>query len=261
MSQTHDFTKILWGDEFFLEAPLQQVEGVVTGQGKIARGDRIVLCVQCKVDDIEHYVDTPDLWQAKISFESPVSAESVAEGTPLQGVKTFMAQLGETLQPAELYHRVEQMFTYDRLTQISNRGRFEARLTEEWRRLRRDRLSISLVVCAVEGLSAYQSAYDKTASDQVVIEIAQALQTCCKRPSDLVARYREDIFVALLPNTDEAGTKHLCIEMKAQLAKSPLLSEQASMLTLRLGSATLMPDMATEPQELLRLAMQSQESM
>jgi diguanylate cyclase (GGDEF)-like protein len=260
MSQTHDFTKILWGDEFFLEAPLQQVEGVVSGQGKIARGDRIVLCVKCKVDAVEHYADTPDLWQAKISFEAPVSAESLEEGTPLHGVKAFMAHLGETLQPVEIYHRVEQMFTYDRLTQISNRGRFEAKLTEEWRRLRRDRLSISLVVCAIEGLSAYQSAYDKTACDQVVIEIAQALQNCCKRPSDMVARYREDIFVTLLPSTDEAGVQYLCNEMKSLLAQSPLLSG-ASMLTVRMGSATLTPDMTTEPQELLKLAMQSQESV
>lgn len=261
MSQTHDFTKILWGDEFFLEAPLQQVEGVVTGQGTIARGDRIVLCVQCKVDAVEHYVDTPDLWQAKISFEAPVSTESIAEGTPLQGVKSFITHLGETLQPVELYHRVEQMFTYDRLTQISNRGRFEARLTEEWRRLRRDRLPLSLVLCTLEGLSAYQSAYDKTASDQVVIELTQALQTCCKRSADLVARYREDIFIALLPNTDEAGTKSLCNEMKALLAQSSVFTEQPSMLTLRLGNATLIPDMATGPQELLKLAMQSQESV
>jgi diguanylate cyclase (GGDEF)-like protein len=259
MTQTHDFTKILWGDEFFLEAPLKGVDGVVTGQGNIARGDRIVLCVQCTVDAVDHYLDTPDLWQAKISFDAPVSTDSLAEGGPLQGVKSFMTQLGETLQPAELYHRVEQMFTFDRLTQISNRGRFEARLTEEWRRLRRERTSISLIVCSIEGLAAYQSAYDKTASEQIVIDVAQVLQSCCKRPSDMVARYREDTFVALLPNTDEPGASHVCNEMKALLAKLPLMtSQRTSMLAIGIGSATLIPDMNLEPQELVQLAVQSQ---
>jgi diguanylate cyclase (GGDEF)-like protein len=260
MTQTHDFTKIQWGDEFFLEAPLQGVDGVVTGQGTIARGDRIVLCVQCTVEAVDHYLDTPDMWQAKISFEAPVSADSLAEGRPLQGVKSFMTQLGETLQPAELYHRVEQMFTFDRLTQISNRGRFEARLTEEWRRLRRERTPISLMICSIEGLTAYQSAYDKTASEQIVINVAQVLQSCCKRPSDMVARYREDTFVALLPNTDEAGATHICNEMKSMLSQLPhLSSEQTSMLAIGIGNATLIPDMNLEPQALIQRAVQSQQ--
>jgi hypothetical protein len=90
MSETHDFTKIHWGQEFALTAPLETVKATATGQNTLKSGDCIVLCIQCRVEEVEYYINAPDIWQAKISFEKPVSLETVTQNNPLQAVQNLV---------------------------------------------------------------------------------------------------------------------------------------------------------------------------
>jgi hypothetical protein len=84
MEKTHDFTKIDWGQEFALTAPLETVKATVTGQGTLKSGDCIILCIQCRVDAVEDYINTPDIWQAQISLEKPISLETITQNNSLQ---------------------------------------------------------------------------------------------------------------------------------------------------------------------------------
>jgi hypothetical protein len=97
MGKTHDFTNIHWGEEFSLDLPLENVQGAATGQGTLRAGDRVVLCIQCRVDEVEHYVNAPEIWQAKISLEKPISLETITVPQPLQRVKRLMAQFRHCL--------------------------------------------------------------------------------------------------------------------------------------------------------------------
>jgi hypothetical protein len=90
MSETHDFTKIHWGQEFALTAPLETVKATITGQNALKSGDCIILCVQCRVDEVEYYINAPDIWQAKLSFEQPVSLETITPNNPLQPVQNLI---------------------------------------------------------------------------------------------------------------------------------------------------------------------------
>jgi diguanylate cyclase (GGDEF)-like protein len=257
MGKTHDFTKILWGKEFVIEAPLAGIQGTMTGEGQLAAGDEIVLCVKCRVDEVEYYTNT-EIWQAKVAFEKPISNESDLQSSPLQSVKNLVTQLGDALYQENLYQRIEQIFTTDHAVQVTNRGRFDSRLSEEWRRLRRDHNPISLILCAIDGLPAYQEVYGEPATVQSLQEIAQSLRDCVKRPSDLVARYQDQMFAVLLPNTPEAGVQHISEAIRAQLSPLSIFATISKPpVTLRLGTATIIPSVEQGEHSLVETAARS----
>jgi diguanylate cyclase (GGDEF)-like protein len=257
MAKTHDFTKILWGNEFVIEAPLEGIQGTLTGEGQLAKGDRILVCIQCSVDEVEYYPNAPDVWQARVSFEKPVPIEPTTD-SPIQSIRNLISELGDALFQGDLYQRIEQIFSSDRTTQIANRGRFDSRLTEEWQRLRREKTPISVILCDCVGLAAYQEVHGEKATDKCLQDVAKMLRACGKRPSDLVARYQDRMFAILLPNTPEAGANHVIEDIRSRLSALSIFSSNTQpSVSLRLGSATMVPDPGKDPQSLVHEAARS----
>jgi diguanylate cyclase (GGDEF)-like protein len=257
MAKTHDFTKILWGNEFVIEAPLEGIPGTLTGEGELAKGDRILVCIQCSVDEVEYYPNAPNVWQARVSFEKPVPVEATSD-SPIQSIKNLISELGDALFQGDLYQRIEQIFSSDRATQIANRGRFNSRLTEEWQRMRREKTPISVILCDCVGLAAYQEVHGERATDKCLQDVAQMLRACGKRPSDLVARYQDQMFAILLPNTPEAGANHVIEDIRSRLsALSVFSANQKPAVSLRLGTATMIPDVDKDSQSLVQEAARS----
>lgn len=258
MGKTHDFTKIVWGQEFIFEAPLESIQGAVTGQGALEAGDHIVLCLKCRVEEVEYYINAPEIWQARVTLQKPVSLENIAENNPLQTIRNVIAHLGDSLNQGDLYQRLEQIFTTDRITQVANRGRLESRLSEQWKQMRRSQAPLSLILCAIDGLSAYQEVYGLAATDRCLHDIAQVIRLCAKRPSDLVARYTEHMFAVLLPETPEAGLQSVLTEVRSQLCNLPCLAPDSKpSITLRLGSASMVPSVEQEVHSLIQAAARS----
>lgn len=258
MSKTHDFTNIVWGEEFDIEAPFENVQVIVTGQGSLESGDHIVLCIKCHVDEVQYYSNAPEIWRAKFSFEAPVSLDNVVEKNPLQAIQKVIAQLGDSLNQKELYQRIEKAFTTDRISQVANRGRFESRLAEEWKQMRRDKAPISLIFCSFNGLTAYQEVYGVQALEQCLQSIAETLQSCVNRPSDVVARYQDHLFAILLPNTPETGVQSVIQLMRSQFNALPYLAPNSKpAVTLNLGAATIIPNANQESNSLIQAAAKS----
>ena len=251
MGQKHDFTNILWGEEFAIDSSLDRTQGVITGQGQMAAGDTILITVRCHVEDVDHYPNTSDIWQARVSFENPVSLEEErSDASGLQIIKQRLQAFGDAIQQIDLYRRVEDLLASDELTKVANRGRFESRLESEWRRLGRERQPISLIMFALDGFPAKNERSDPFA-DEYLQEIAQILGNCAKRPSDLVARYQPYMFAVLLPNTAAEGADRLAQEMKSRIANAKALTQKMPAIALRMGVTTIVPDQKTEPHNLV----------
>jgi diguanylate cyclase (GGDEF)-like protein len=258
MTQIHDFTRIAWGNEFVIDVPIEGINGVITGQGPLVASDHIVLCIKCRVDEVQNYPGTSDLWQASISLETPVSVEEVIEGGPLRAVKNLIAQWGDALQQLEMYQRIEQLFIADRLTQVASRSRFETRLLEEWQRMRREQTPLSILLCALDGMDPYKDAFGEDAYDQCLLEIAQAMRDCVKRTSDIVARYEEHKFSVLLPNTSEEGANFIAEKIREKVAALPCCDQtKQPAITLRFAIATQVPNPEKESQGLTKAALES----
>ncbi|SEP79121.1 diguanylate cyclase (GGDEF) domain-containing protein [Ectothiorhodospira magna] len=138
---------------------------------------------------------------------------------------------------------LERIALRDGLTEIPNRRQFDARLAEEWARLSRRPGSspLSLLMIDVDHFKAYNDHYGHGAGDTALRRVAQALEGSLSRPADLVARYGGEEFVALLPETDLVGARHVGATMLAAVARLRIPhghSTASPCLSISIGVAT-----------------------
>ena len=127
--------------------------------------------------------------------------------------------------------------------------RFDECLAHEWLRCARERVlwgdssqtSLSLILCHLDRLEL---------EDSTLKKLAQSLTQIVKRPSDLVARYREQEFAVLLPNTDEAGAMRVVELIQAEI-------RSLTPMTLSFGLVTGIPTRALPPFVLVEAAFQA----
>ncbi|MBD1927197.1 diguanylate cyclase [Trichocoleus sp. FACHB-90] len=179
-------------------------------------------------------------------------------------LKSLSAQVGMAIQQAELYQQLQaanlqlqRLATLDGLTQVANRRRFDEYLDQEWRRLKRDRFPLSLIMCDIDCFKAFNDTYGHQAGDACLIAVANAIATALKRPADLVARYGGEEFAAILPNTTGSGAFKVAQTIRAAVQALKIVhatSLVSEYVTLSLGVACTVPDRDTLPETLLKAA-------
>lgn len=262
MARILDYTKINWGEEFSFDAPLQDINGVISGEGPLETGNEIFLCLRCQVDEVERYSDTPDRWRASISFLHPVSIESLSEKSQVQLIRQLTTQLSAPLKQTELYHLFERLLTADSVTHVANRARFDAALEQEWRRGQRDRNPLSLVLFRIQGLSLNESDERDPAIDDCLRQIAAVLKAGARRSADLVARYQDDTLALLLPNTPPQAASQVAENMQKNVLNllTQLETAPGQAPKLHLGVAGLTPAQGAMASDLTTAAEQSLKS-
>ena len=153
--------------------------------------------------------------------------------------------------------KLQRLTILDGLTGVANRRRFDQYLTQEWRRMAREKVPLSLILCDVDYFKLYNDTYGHQAGDDCLKQVAQAISRSIKRPADLVARYGGEEFAVILPNTDEDGA--ICLaEMIREAVKALQIphraSEVSNRVTLSLGVATVVPLPKTKPSKLIAIA-------
>jgi diguanylate cyclase (GGDEF)-like protein len=154
-------------------------------------------------------------------------------------------------------YKLERLAYLDGLTQISNRRSFDERFLQEWKRARRNKTALSIVLCDVDYFKKYNDTYGHVLGDECLCNIAQALASVVCRPSDCVARYGGEEFVMLLPDTDTAGAIKVAEAMRSKVHSLEIThgaSEVSEFVTLSFGVASLIPTGTIPPEALLNRA-------
>ncbi len=115
----------------------------------------------------------------------------------------------------ELNARLQALSHTDALTGVGNRRLFDQRLNEEWQRARRHGWCVALVMIDVDHFKRFNDRHGHQHGDACLRLVAQALQGCARRASDLVARYGGEEFVLILPHTslvDATLVAQRCLE-------------------------------------------------
>jgi diguanylate cyclase (GGDEF)-like protein/PAS domain S-box-containing protein len=178
--------------------------------------------------------------KGKTVERDPTGAVSRIVGT-LSDISKFK-EVEVALQKAN--EELQRLAALDDLTQIANRRRFDARLEQEWRRARRDRRPLSVIICDIDKFKNYNDAYGHLQGDQALYRVAQAANNALKRPMDLVARYGGEEFAILLPNTDTAGARRVAMEVREAVAEMHIdhgASDVCDHVTLSFGVAAMVP--------------------
>ena len=140
----------------------------------------------------------------------------------------------------------------DYLTSISNRQFFEQSVRREWQRNRRTKMPISIVLLDVDRFGKYNETYGQLEGDACIRKLADALARRLQRPSDLIARYGEEEFAILLPDTQLKGALNVAREIKlliADLKIANAASDVSPYLTVSIGIASEIPAADGMPEE------------
>ncbi|MEM9056119.1 MAG: GGDEF domain-containing protein [Pseudomonadota bacterium] len=145
----------------------------------------------------------------------------------------------------------------DGLTGLGNRRSFDEHLASEWRRAERSLESLSLLLIDVDHFKAYNDHYGHQRGDRTLVEVARVLTRTTRREGDWAARYGGEEFAVILANTDFESAKaraEFVREAVAALAIEHGASPTATVVTLSVGVASIVPTKALEPETLIKVA-------
>ena len=162
----------------------------------------------------------------------------------------------------EVNARLQALSHTDALTGVGNRRLFDQRLHEEWQRGRRHGWSVALVMIDVDHFKRFNDHHGHQDGDACLRVVAQALQRCARRASDLVARYGGEEFVLILPHTslaDAAIVANRCLAAIDEAAIPHGASPLGPRVTISVGVASieLAPTSDSDVERLTRAADQA----
>ncbi len=166
-------------------------------------------------------------------------------------------QLTLEQQLREANTRLEQQSRTDPLTKLANRREMDDYMNSQLNLRHRDPASsFSLVMADIDYFKTYNDHYGHLAGDKALQQVARILTDTARRPADLVSRFGGEEFLLILPDTDTAGAKLLCGQIREALALSAIEHAKSPLgeLTLSLGITTLKPMELTSIQALIDAA-------
>lgn len=135
----------------------------------------------------------------------------------------------------------------------------EERLLLEWRRAAREATPLSIVVLRVDHFAALVEHGGRDAGDDCLRRVAAELAGSLRRPTDVLGRWGDDGFAAVLPSTEAHGAAYLAEQMceLVEFLEIPHpRSPTAPFVTVSAGVATTIPYPETTPASLVEAALE-----
>jgi len=122
------------------------------------------------------------------------------------------------LKLEEQNEELQVLASSDGLTGMANRRHFEYTLSTERERAQRNGQPCSLILLDVDFFKKYNDRYGHVAGDECLRQVARAIDSGTRRPSDLAARYGGEEFAVILPDTDLAGARAVAENIRSAIA-------------------------------------------
>jgi len=109
---------------------------------------------------------------------------------------------------------LKKLVNIDGLTGLANRRYLDKYLRVEVARSMRNKHMLSVILCDVDFFKKYNDTYGHLKGDDCLKDVAKAMETACKRSTDLVARYGGEEFAVVLPDTSGENAVMLADTMR-----------------------------------------------
>jgi len=150
-----------------------------------------------------------------------------------------------------LQERLAAMATTDALTGLANRRHFDDVMLGEWKRARRTRAPLSLLIIDADHFKHFNDMFGHPAGDAVLRNIARCVAVVGQREGDCAARYGGEEFALILPNTPHQAALKIAEAVRAEVASLPA---DRGAITVSIGVATCVPSRARQTADLIETA-------
>jgi diguanylate cyclase (GGDEF)-like protein len=164
-------------------------------------------------------------------------------------VTLFLAR--EIRRRADAEDKLEELATTDALTGLKNRRKFDEAIDSEWRRGRRHKTPLSLLMIDADHFKTYNDTYGHQAGDQVLVGIAICISDSVTRAGDCAVRYGGEEFAVLLPETASADAMMIAETIRRKVQG---WSDEPEISTVSVGIASVTPQTGMDWSELINAA-------
>jgi diguanylate cyclase (GGDEF)-like protein len=203
MLQTHELAQAEVGGTFVASAPMGEPGGYPRGVLTVGRRGR-----PFPAPDLD--LLTSLAWQASLALEN-----------------------------VELHEEVRRQAVTDKLTGLTNHGRFQEVLGSEIEQVRRYRYPVGLIMLDIDNFKQINDTYGHPQGDQVLQAVARVLRDE-SREADWAARYGGEEMALILPHTDLEGAYVIAERVRTAVAglRIPVLgADELIEVTASLGVA------------------------
>lgn len=140
----------------------------------------------------------------------------------------------------EMEQQLQMLADTDSLTGLGTRRALDAAIEVEWRRAKRNKQSLSVLMVDADYFKAFNDYYGHLVGDRALKAISNCIIETIRRPGDFAGRYGGEEFCVLLPNTNLGGALQIAEAIRlAVLATNHLhIGSPIGQLSVSIGVAT-----------------------
>lgn len=136
--------------------------------------------------------------------------------------------------------KLRRIASTDHLSGLANRRSFLENAAAEYRRSRRYKSPLAIVMLDLDHFKRVNDTYGHAAGDTVIVSISQIIQSLSREGVDWVGRLGGEEFAVLLPDTDLRGAKNYAERLRLMIENTPIYSDITKLsITASLGVTTL----------------------
>ncbi|QMT59831.1 GGDEF domain-containing protein [Legionella sp. PC997] len=162
--------------------------------------------------------------------------------------------LQETIQlnkeKDEAMREVQRVSITDALTGLYNRRYFDERLSEEFKKAKKNRHSINLVLIDVDDFKLINDNYGHPSGDLFLKQLATAIKNSAQRDKHSAFRIGGDEFAAILTDTSLDDAILLCNNLQKKFKKQAKRNET----TISIGIVSISPFFANDVDDVISVA-------
>ncbi len=189
------------------------------------------------------------LEENQLLYKEVLASRKAASITANLVVQQFARMEEINANLAKMNDELQKISSLDGLTGVANRRFHDEMFTREWRRCRRNRQSLSLVMIDIDFFKLYNDCYGHPAGDACLIKIAETLNSVIHRPTDLLARYGGEEFVYTLSECDKDAACIIAEKARVTIDRLQIPHKESLVsahVTISLGVATIIPEQSIE---------------
>lgn len=161
----------------------------------------------------------------------------------LESFRNVQNIAGQRRVMQESVEYLQKLSYLDPLTGIANRRFLEMSLSREWKLESRSGQPLSVIMIDIDWFKLFNDTYGHIPGDDCLRQVAAALESAVRRPSDLVSRYGGEEFCILLPMTSREGAIFTAKRMMTAIHNLKILHRSSiiGQVTVSMGIATRLP--------------------